>query len=231
MVEDPELTANLPFKVPEGDKKFESVGTNVLVTPNGESVIKISKRQYPSVPLKDALIKIKNLRLRESLAYSEASQRTRESIIPQSYVLAQGSEIGTSRSIRTQKYVEGLPLKKIGFNGILKLPNSRKADILSILSDSMKFYLRHGTNYDLFGSDINDYPKNLRIQTFKRIFFPLGSSSNLLVSNSGVKLVDPNTRGLPDSRRSLKTMVIEGLIFSSTLVNYLILKASLLKSH
>lgn len=168
---------------------------------------------------------MKEYRQRERVAIEEATTITKKAIVSQAYVLAEGDTPGTARIVRTQEYVEGIPLKNLGFREIINLSIKQIDTLRAIIADSMKCYLKHGVNYDLIGSDERDARKKSRILNLKRLIFPLRNSNNLFATKDEIKLVDPNVYGNLTKKDSLKTAIIQGLLFLSSAADYLTLTA------
>lgn len=221
-----EIENNLPFDPSSFRTGTETVGTVVhFPREDNDQVIKVSKRQEVTTSLIDAIQRVKDLREREEVALKSASEITKAAIVPQEYVLASGDDIGTNRIVRTQKYVEGPSFKKIGFAGIMSMDDEHKAALKSILKDSMKCFIEHGTNYDLFGSDERDANGKSRVLNIKRLIFPLRNSSNLIYTKDGIKLVDPNVLSTPD-KPTIKSLALQSILFASSAFNYLMLDVS-----
>lgn len=215
-----------PFDLSQHNKQAESVGTKVKLPDNGEGhVVKFDKVERNSTPIHKLVEDTLKMKRREEVAQAVASKRTKEAIVPQDYVISQGNTPETARIVRTQEYIEGKPLKKLGFAGIINLPDQEIETLKSVLVDSMKCFLQHGTNYDLFGSDISDKQQNERILNIKRLIFPLRNSSNLMITSKGVKLIDPNVLGNPDGKKSIQSMLLQSLLFTSSAADYSILSA------
>ena len=213
----------LPFNSSQYPSQTESVGTTVYLPKNKESqVVKVSKRDMITASLIDALREVKELKEREEVAMKVASTKTIEAIIPQEYVLAHGSIPNSTKSVRTQKFIEGTPLKELGFSKIIRLDEHNIKTLKSILKDSMICYIKHGTNYDIFGSDERDVTTKSRKLNIKRLIFPLRNSSNLLLTQNGIKLIDPNVLGSPN-KRTPKSFALQTLLFVSSGVNYALL--------
>lgn len=100
----------------------------------------------------------------------------------------------------------------------------------SLILDSMKCYLKHRVNFDLFGSDARDDIKNNRGLNIKRIIFPLRNSTNIILSEEGIKFIDADTIGRPGEKFKMTARMFQNLLFLSSAVNYLILSAKLLIS-
>lgn len=219
-------TERLPFDLTFHQNIKESIGTKVFLpdSKNGQ-VIKVSRTSIDYTNLAAALKRVQEYRQREILAIKEAGIVTKKAIVPQAYVLAEGDTPSTTRIIRTQEYVEGVPLKYLGFGGIMNLSSIQVDTLRAIIADSMKCYLKHGVNYDLIGSDERDAIKKSRILNLKRLIFPLRNSNNLFASNDEIKLVDPNVYGNLAKKDTLKAAIIQGLLFLSSAADYLILTA------
>jgi len=219
-------TERLPFDLTSHSKTKESIGTNVYLPDSKEGqVIKVSRINFDCSSLVAALERVKEYRQREIVATEEAGIVTKKAIVPQAYVLAEGDTPGTARIVRTQEYVEGIPLKNLGFREIMNLSIKQIDTLRAIIADSMKCYLKHGVNYDLIGSDERDARKKSRILNLKRLIFPLRNSNNLFATKDEIKLVDPNVYGNLAKKDSLKTAIIQGLLFLSSAADYLTLTA------
>lgn len=220
-------SGELPIAPEKYNKTLESVGTKVkLPVDTRDPVVKVAKENYPATPVDDALEEVKKFRRLEQLALEVASPRTRDAIVGQHYILAEGEQPGMARAVRIQQYQEGVPLKKIGFRGILSLGRDNTDTLKSIVADSMKCYLKYGANFDLSGSDERDAIKKDRILNLKRRIFPLRNSSNLMLTKQGIKLIDPNVLGSPFLTKTLKARVMQFLLFASSAADYLILSAA-----
>ena len=215
----------LPIDLNAFSKTTESAGTKVYLPDNdsGGKVFKVGKAEYSARSGKNALEEVKEFRHAENVALATASRRTKEAIVPQQYVLVEGSTRGYARTARVPNYIEGVPLGKLGFAGIMNLDHENIVTLRSILKDSIKCYLTYGTNYDLSGSDEQDAVKKSRLLNLKRLVFPLRHSVNLRLTENGVKLIDPNVLGKPSSKQSLKQQILQGLNFVSSVVDYVLL--------
>lgn len=217
---------NLPFNTETYSKSVESVGTNVLLSDSKEPAIKVAKHETPYTSIDHLVERAEQMRYQEEVAMEIASERTKEAIVPQDYVIAEGSEEGKGTVVRTQPHVDGTPLKKLGFDNIMNLPDEDITTLKSVLLDSMKCYIKHGTNYDLSGSDERDAREKSRSLNLKRLIFPLRNSSNLYSTPNGIKLIDPNVLGQPDSNQSLKGKILQSLLFTSSAADYALLSAN-----
>lgn len=218
-------TERLPFDLTSHQQKtIDSIGTKVYLPDSKKGqVIKVSRISSPYTNLATALERVKEYRQREIVATEEAGFITKNAIVPQAYVLAEGETPGTSRIVRTQEYIEGQPLKCLGFGGVMNLSVKQIDTLRAIIADSMKCYLKHGINYDLIGSDERDAIKKSRILNIKRIIFPLRNSNNLFATKDEIKLVDPNIYGKLAKKDTLKAIIIQGLLFLSSAADYFIL--------
>lgn len=218
---------SLPFNVKDFNKTVESAGTVVHLPAIPEiAVVKVDKYPTKSNPdeskrLEQALNNVKEYRARETIAINMARGLTKTAIVPQEYVLADAGN-GNTKTIRVQEFIDGEPLKKLGFMGVMNLDEKDTKTLKSILIDSMRCYLKYGLNFDLVGSDERDAFKSKTLY-LKRLIFPLRNSSNLLKSESGIRLIDPNVYGNPRGNQNLKESTQQFLLFLSSAADYVLL--------
>jgi hypothetical protein len=217
---------SLPFTLDGHNNTVESVGSTVHLPDQKQGVVvKVSKADFPYETTKDALVMAQKYRELEEIAIATARETTQKAILPQTYVVAEGVTPGTARVVRVQKYVEGCPLRQLGFYGIMALGPQDIVSLKSLLADSMRCYLKNGVNYDLVGSDEDHIHKESKLFYLKRLVFPLRNSNNLMKTDDGIKLVDPNVYGGFLKKDHLKFRVQQGLLFASSLANHMILSA------
>lgn len=222
----------LPIAPEKYSQTTESVGTVVKLPIAKENpVVKVSRANYPATSSEQALNQIKKVRYQERVALEMASEKTKAAIVPQEYVLAEGQNKGEAKTLRVQKFIDGTPFKKIGFWKIMNLDHENLLTLKSILRDSMRCYLKYGTNFDLSGSDERDAIKVSRTLNRKRQIFPLSNSSNLFLTKDGIKLIDPNVLGNPGEKNSMKWKLIQFMLFSSTIADYGLLSLAQLIPH
>ncbi len=216
----------LPFDLSGHPRQTESVGTNVFLPAQKEKpVVKIGKQKVPAKPVQEALNKTLEFRRLEEIAREIASPHSQKAIVPQEYVLAQGTEPESSHIVRTQKFVKGVPLKNLGFQGILSLDQNNLDTLRSLCLDSLRCFIKTGVFYDLIGSDAEDSKSRTLSQRAKRIIFPLRNSYNLFLAPEGIKLVDPNVFRLFPNRSPLRRLLVQAAMGVSLLSNYFLLTA------
>ena len=130
-------TERLPFDLSSHQNIKESIGTNVYLPDSKKGqVIKVSKINLGYINLVAALERVKEYRQKEIVATKEAGLVTKKAIVSQAYVLAEGDTPGTARIVRTQEYVEGAPLKSLGFGEITNLSIKQIDTLRAIIADS-----------------------------------------------------------------------------------------------
>jgi len=156
-----------------------------------------------------------------------ASPVSRAMMPIQQRMVVEGQERGFSRQMRLQEHVEGKQLKELGFSGLMQLDKQTLINLRSLIVDSIKCYLKHGLNFDLFGSDERDAIKKTRTLNIRRMIFPLRNSSNIIITDAGPQFIDPETLGYPNSKQTLRAKAFQLLIFASSVTNYFILTAKI----
>lgn len=224
---------NFPFNLESfKEEPVKTVGSQVLMPEANNSagvVVKVSKKEYPKTD-ENLIGKIAEERKKMELVHSIASEESRKTMPPQQHMIMEGENPDNVRSARIQQYFEGKPLNKIGFYGLMNLEQKHLIALRSLVADSIKCYLKHGVNFDLFGSDERDAIKNSRALNIKRIIFPLRNSSNILLTEDGIKFIDADTIGAPGDKLKLTAKLFQALLFVSSVVNYLILSTKIVSN-
>lgn len=219
----PEMAGRLPFNPNNYGSTVESRGTIVFL-PTLDSglseVVKIPRDSQRYDDLDVALGFVVTQRNAEMLLRETAGPVTKQAVVPQTYVLADGVEPNSCRVVRVQEYVDGRPLKHVGFGGIMRMDLSDLGTLKTILKDSIRCYLKHGVNYDLVGSGSQGILESNIWLNIKKLTFPLRSSSNLFMTDTGIKLVDPS---VCENKGDMRSVVGQGLLFVSSVFDYLLL--------
>ena len=204
-----EAPSKLPIDLKYYPQLVRSVNTDVYIPSNSsEPVVKVTREEV-RVGLADGVrqvfTSVEQIKRQEEAAFELIPEASRSALVAQDYFVGQGEEPNTAHVVRIQKKIDGLPLSKLSYQEIMSLPLKDLATLRELLKASIKCYLKYGIHYDLSGSDNRDAYKKSSWSNFIRLLFPFRTSNNLMVTDKGIKLIDPNIFGHPDEKsRPLK---------------------------